>query len=188
MEGTTDMKKNIVTKALIVALSGAALMTASSVHAEDVNSTVTATVANAFTLAETQALSFGSIVAISDGSDTSTMVIDNAGAVTVNNPGAATIIELSGAQQGIFDITGAAPSTTMTLTLPASVTLTCGTCSGSQPDFTVDTITNDVAGAPATDGTGAATINIGATLNTIADANPYEDGDYTGTMTVSVNY
>lgn len=165
---------------------------ASDAMAEDAGSSVDVTVQNAFTFTEDQALNFGTFVAISDATDTSNIVIAPGGGNTVNNPGNALIIALTAGVAGQFTIAGAAPTTALNVSLPTSVTLVCGACSGSQPDFVVNTFTDDSAGGPGgtvtTDGSGGGTLNVGATLNTQADANPYEDGTYSGAYTVSVNY
>lgn len=162
---------------------------ASDAMAEDAGSSVDVTVQNAFTFTEDVALNFGTFVAISDATNTATLAIDATGATTVTNNAPALIIELVSGVQGQFTISGAAPTTGLNVTLPTSVTLTCGACSGSQPDFVVNTFVDDsVAGVVTTDGSGGATLDVGATLNTQADANPYEDGVYSGAYTVSVNY
>ena len=181
------LKKTLNTTA-IAAVALAMAFSVSTAKAEDAGTNITATVQNAITWDETQPLAFGTIVAISDASDTSTLVIDTTGADTFNNPGNARLVRVSGGQQGIFDASNAAPNTQLTLTLPTTVTLNCAACSGSQPDFLINNFTDDAGGAPTTDGTGAVTVNIGATLNTIASANAYEDGLYSGAYTVSINY
>ena len=181
------LKKTLNTTA-IAAVALAMAFSVSTAKAEDAGTNITATVQNAITWVETQPLAFGTIVAISDATDTSTLVIDTTGADTFNNPGNARLVRVSGGQQGIFDASNAAPNTQLTLTLPTSVTLNCSSCTGTPPDFTINNFTDDVGGAPTTSGTGTATVNIGATLNTIASANAYEDGLYSGAYTVSINY
>ena len=183
-----DLLKKTLTTTAVVALSAGIVFAASDAKAETAGTNITATVQNAFNLTETQALGFGTIVAINHATDTSTLVIDTAGTPTFNNPGSARLVEVVAGQQAIFDITGAAPTTALTLTAPGPVTLVCGACSSSQEDFTVNAFTDDVAGAPTTDAAGAVTFNMGATLSTIASANVYEDGLYSGAYTVTVDY
>ena len=185
---------NFLKKTLTVSAIGALTATVAfgvmDAKAEDAGTTITASVQNAFTLAETQILEFGTFTAKNHGTDVSTIVMANDGTgPTYNNPGSARITEVTAGQMGIFDVTGASPSTDLTIALPVSETLTCGTCSGSQEDFTVNTFTSSPgAGSITTDATGAVTVNVGATLTTINSANTYEDGDYTSTYTVSLNY
>lgn len=159
-------------------------------QAETVATTVTATVNNSIGFSETTALSFGTFTAKSDTADTSTILLQPDGTTTVTNGTNSRIVALSAAQVGVFDVTGAAPSTSLTLAIPTSaVTLTCGACTGSNPTFSVGTWTSTPAvGSLTTDGSGDATINVGATLSTITNANPYEDGSYSGSYSVSVNY
>jgi len=181
------LKKALNTTAVLAVTAGVAF-TAIEAKAEDAGTNITATVQNAITWVETQPLQFGTFVAIADATDTSTLAIDVAGASTILNPGNARLVEITAGQQGVFTASAAAPSTAVTVTLPVSVTLNCGACSGAQPDFTVDTFVDDTGGAPVTDGAGGLVVNVGATLNTIASATPYEDGAYSGAYTVSINY
>ena len=164
---------------------------ASDAMAEDAGTNVDVVVQNAFTFTEDTALNFGTMVAISDPTFTATVAIDPTTGIgaPASGGGSAQIIPLGGSAQGAFTVSGAAPNTQLTLTLPASVTLNCAACSGSQPDFTVNAFLDNAVGADVlTDGSGGATFNVGATLNTITSANPYEDGTYSGAYTVSVNY
>jgi hypothetical protein len=183
-----DLLKKTLTTTAVVALATGIIFGATSAKAETAGTSITATVANAFTLVETTPLAFGSLVAINHAVDTSTLVIDTAGIHTYNNPGNARLVQVTAGTQGVFDITGAAPTTALVLTMPAPVTLNCGTCGAGTEDFTVNTFTDNVAGAPTTDGAGAVTFNVGATLNTIASANAYNDGPYSGLYTITVNY
>ena len=184
-----DLLKTTLKASAIGAITASLAFGVMDAKAETAGTNITATVQNAFTFSETTALGFGTIIAINDATDTSTIVIDTAGTPTYNNPGAARLTEVSPGQNGVFDISAAAPSADIDVTYPASVTLTCGACSGSQEDFTVSTFTdNSVAGTVTTDGTGAFTINVGATLTTIASTDSYEDGLYSGAFTVTANY
>ncbi len=161
--------------------------------AEDAGTNITAQVTNTITWVETQALDFGEFTALSHTADVSTITIDpTTGAPTYGNPGSARITEITAGDRGIFDGSGIAPSVSMTLTLPtADVTLTCGTCTGGNPTFTVPSanFTSDPAvGAVSSDAGGLVTVGVGARLTTIATAAPYEDGAYSGAYTVSLNY
>lgn len=179
------LKKALNTTAILAVTAGIGFASLDA-KAEDAGTNITATVQNAITWVETQPLTFGTFVAISDATDTSNIVMATAGTTTVNNPGNARIVEITTGQQGIFTASAAAPNTAVTVTTPASVTLTCGACVGSPPDFVVNTFTDDAAAT--TDGSGGMTVNVGATLNTVASATAYEDGAYSGAYTVSINY
>tara|TARA_B100001971_G_C18196398_1_gene541734 strand:- start:777 stop:1334 length:558 start_codon:yes stop_codon:yes gene_type:complete len=184
-----DLLKKTLKASAIGAITASLAFGVLDAKAETAGTTITATVQNAFTFTETTALTFGTIIAVNDATDTSTIVMNTAGTPAYNNPGAARLTEVVAGTNGVFDITAAAPSAGIDVTYPASVTLSCGTCSGSQEDFTVNTFTdNSVAGTVTTDGAGAFTINVGATLTTINSANAYEDGAYSGAFTVTANY
>jgi len=183
-----DLLKKALNTTAVCALTAAVAFGTVEAQAETAGTNIQAIVANAFTFTETTALGFGSMVAINDATDTSTLVVDHTAAPIYNNPGAAILIEVLPATAGTFDISGAAPSTAITITFPASVTLNCGACAVGTEDFTVDTFVSSGAGTETTDGTGAVTFTIGATLNTINSANAYNDGTYSGAYTVTANY
>ncbi len=188
------------TKILALALTTCSVLALGSAEAETVNSTADVTVQNAITFTETSALTFGTIVAIGDGTAGGAAATIDIGVGVANDTTVSTpavpgtddlIIELVAGDRAEYAISGAAPNTDLTVTIPAApVVLNCGGCSGAQPDFTVDTwIDNSTAGVLTTDGAGAQTLFVGATLNTDPTAiNPYEDGNYTGAYTVEVNY
>lgn len=174
------------------------LTTTSAQAQETATADANVTVSNAFTLAQVADLEFGTIVATrrgGGGGGVATIVVDPDAATTtaVTNAGGATddfIIEIAGGDRAEFDISGALATTTMNITLPAGpVLLSCGACSGAEPDFSVGAFTEDGGdGTVATDGAGDATFFVGATLSTIAGANAYEDGLYTNTFDVTVGY
>jgi Domain of unknown function (DUF4402) len=185
------------TKYLLVGSTAAlALLPVGSAYAQETaGSPIQVTVSNAFTFTETQALNFGTIVAVNHTADTSVYAVDETGIVTApTNPGNALMYEIVPAVEGTFTISGAAPSTVINVTLPAtSVTLTCGACGGTPAEFTVDNFVTDAAGTVpnltvTTDGAGAAAFAIGADLTTIASANAFGDGDYTAAYTITANY
>ncbi len=174
-----------------IALSVAALaFSASNANAEDAGTTIDATVQNAFTFTEDSALNFGTIVAISDPSFTANYTIDSGTgpAAPTSGGGGALIIELTPGAAGSFSIAGAAPSTTLNVTLPANTTMNCAACSGSQPDFDLITFEDSGGGTVTTNGSGAVSFTVGAQLQTQTSAAPYEDGTYSAAYTVSVNY
>ncbi len=183
------LKKALNTTAVCALTAAMAFSLTTTVKAEDAGTNITATVANAITWVETTPLAFGTIVAINHTADLATMTVDTAGVSSTTGTANAKVIEVVAAQQGVFDASSAAPSTTLALTLPTSVTLACGACGAGTEDFTVDTFTDDAAGAPITSAGGAVTVNVGATLRTIPHAtNVYNDGLYQGAYTVSINY
>ena len=184
-----DLLKNTLKVSAIGALTATLAFSVLDAKAEDVESTITATVSNAIDFVETTAMSFGEFVAISDASDTQTIVIAPGGGNTVGTTGDARIVQIVTGNPGVFDVSGAAPDVSLDLTLPTTATLSCTDCTGTPPDFEISAFTSTPTVATLeTDATGAVTINVGATLTTAATAVAYEDGTYEGDFTISVNY
>ncbi|CUB02498.1 DUF4402 domain-containing protein [Marinomonas fungiae] len=195
-----SLKKTIVTAGFATLLSSNALAL------ESLNSDATVIVNNAFTLAETAEMTFGSIRATADTTNTATASLTlpadgSAGAVTAGTPADANIVVISAGTPASFAVTNAAPFTTLTLTLPSSA-ITLATAGGTA-EFTVDTFNaiirggqNDgdayTSGTPnlRTDASGAVSFDVGATLHTDATtpATDYLDGTYTGSYQVQVDY
>ncbi len=153
---------------------------------------VTLTVANSFTLTQTTAMNFGSFVVVADtgGSNTATLTMAPAtGVVTPSNnaPASFVLVSAVGASRGVYAISAAAPSTTLTVSTSNLTDLTCGACSGSPPVITLTSVTADDS-TPTTDGSGDATVNFGAVLTTVAGGNQYVSGAYAGSFDIAVAY
>lgn len=183
------------TKAL-AALATAGLVCAAgqaSAQSETVSSNVTAVVQNNFTLVETNAINFGTVVAVADtanGGNTATLTIAaNSATPTPGNnaPAQFIIVDSTAAQNGVFDVTGAAPSTVLNISTGTLADLTCGACSGTPPDLTLTSVTPANA-TETTSGAGAVTINVGAVITTVAGGNQYTDGTYVGSFVLTVAY
>jgi hypothetical protein len=233
------MKMTTVAAAVAVLAFGATQASALPVNGDTQQFTVTASVANAVTLAEVQALDWGVFVVVVTGDNVPPTIgipMTNAGVVTwtgaagngsvgnewsliASNEGAFPT-GARAATNGSYSIAGAAFFSTLQVVYnnePLGTTptvLTCGACIGGNPTFSVGTFTDNTAGGLlVTDGTGAATLNVGATLsinnngtaNTTVDiagvgklgmtfagqtsgVGGYEDGDYTGNLDISVIY
>ncbi len=155
--------------------------------------TINLTVQNAFTLAETSALDFGVLAVFCDGgNNTTTATLSTAGVLATGAPAAsAQVIDIDGANrtQGVFDITGAAPTTAITVTRANITNVTCAACGGGNPLITTTALTDDQGGGQSTDANGALTINVGATLTTLASCGTqYADGAYQGTYDLTASY
>ena len=184
-----DLLKKTLKASAIGAITASLAFGVIGAKAETAGTNVTANVQNAFTFAEAAPLTFGTFVAINDTVDVSTVAIDAAGANVIGNPGAARIVAITPGTNGVFDVSGAVPSTAMNITLPGTATLGCAACTGAQADFSIGSFVDDsTAGVVTTDAAGAVTLNMGATLSTIAGAATYEDGVYSGAYTVTANY
>ncbi|SBT17448.1 hypothetical protein MGA5115_01559 [Marinomonas gallaica] len=182
------------------------ILTGNALAVETLNSNATVTVNNAFTLAESAEMTFGTIRASADTTNNVTASLTlpadgSAGTVTAATPAASNIVVITGGTPASFAITNAAPFTTLTLTLPSSaIDLVTP---GGDAQFTVDSFNAVVSSGPndgdaynsgtpnlRTDASGAVSFDVGATLITDATTpgSNYEDGTYTGSYTVQVDY
>ena len=182
----------------------------STAQASTLNVDATVTVNNTIAMTSPQGLDFGEISALADHSaaDSQTTIVMPADPafqpVTVKNTGASAIIVLGTAVQAVVEVTGAAPDYAMTVTLPpGDITLLDATPSNDET-FTVNTFTKyatlegdsvPTAANPKTDGTGALTLSIGASLTTTkvgasgtAVETAVTEGTYASTFPVIINY
>jgi hypothetical protein len=121
---------------------------------------------------------------------TATYVLNPDGSTVITNSGTDARfipVDQSGKSPGQINISGAAPSTPLSLSFSTLSNLTCGACMGGNPVIVMDTYTSDVGFNPSTDASGNLTINFGFTLTTQAGA-AYEDGTYTGQYQVMISY
>ncbi|MHB1047194.1 MAG: DUF4402 domain-containing protein [Thermoanaerobaculia bacterium] len=138
------------------------------------SATATATIITPITLTNTTALQFGNVVA---STTAGTIVVSAAGARSWT--GGATGISGLTVSAAAFTVGGGADRT-FTISLPASTTITSGT-----NNMTVDTFTSSLGASSTLDGTGAAALAVGGTLNVGASQ---AAGSYTGTFSVTVAY
>ena len=179
------------------------LVSAAQVSAETVTSTATATVQNAFTLAEVSALDFGTFRATNDtaaSAETATLTrpADPSASSTTTNgtTDLAALQSLVEGAPGEYTISGVANFSVMKLVLPsAAVSLTApgnppGVATFSADNWTANQEGTDITTSLAisTDINGEATFNIGATLSTVASANAYTDVAYSGDYIIEVTY
>ncbi|MCC2604777.1 hypothetical protein [Planctobacterium marinum] len=215
--------KMLSTKTAISCMVLASLV--GSVNAQETaNSTASVTIQNSFTLAESQALSFGTITVQGEQDTDATLdgtvqaqvtVFANGSTPTSGSTGttdtdagdrdaSATII--TAGQPAIFDISGAAAFTTLTISVPAddSVTLSAPSAPPTNGTFTItgadlydnangtDIAVASDAGSITTDASGAAQFAFGAVLNTEdatgANTTSYIDETYTGSYSITVSY
>lgn len=168
---------------------------------------VGADIQNAFQVAASTQLSFGTVTANYDddtagGASTSTLIIDTDGVVGGTNSGDSRIVSMGGATPAVFTITGANPGSTLSHATPSATTLANANPSVSEV-FDLGTYTfayanNDGAPifTPVVGADGTLTITMGATLTTdsaLADDAPggavaYTETTYTGTVTFDISY
>lgn len=156
---------------------------------------VTAVVSNAFTLAQTTAMNFGTVALYNTNtaSDIPTIVMDTAGAVTLTDgPTTATVLDVSatGRSAGVFAVSAAVASTNLTISISDINVLTCiAGCSGTPPTIAIGTfVDNGTSSVVTTDGSGAVTVLVGATLSGAVSATSYESGTYQGSYDLTLTY
>jgi len=181
-----------------------------------INILATAHMLETVTASVTQNPHIGTIGVHQDPTDTSTLTLSTAGVLTALNPGKSRIVADSGSpvipQGAIVAVTGAFPTTNIYSTYATPTNLHCGSCSGSQPDFALFNVTDDMgaaipnngtgpgtgvvngnfltstSGQELTSNTGAASFAIGAVIKTIPGAAYYESGTYTGNINLTLSY
>lgn len=183
------------TRALAVTSAAAlALVAGFGAQAQtNVTGHVNLTVNNAISITETTPMEFGTFLVVKDvaGANTATLTMATNGTATPSNNAPATFTSVSAVapaarSQGVFDITGAAASTVINVATSGLNNLVCGAC-GASDDILLTSVT-PAAATVTTDGSGNATINVGAVLTTKTGAPQYQDGAYVGTYTLTVNY
>ena len=173
-------KTNLVLKMSLAALMAGSVGTAT---ADVIDGTASAVVITPLTVTETTALDYGSIAG---GSTAGSVTMSSAG--TISAAGGATFVSASASNQATFDITGEL-NTAITVTLTtAGAQLDDGAGGGAV--MALGTFSN-TALPTTTDGAGAATFDVGATLSVGANQ---AAGSYTTALgagapyTVTVNY
>lgn len=193
------MNINHIKKAALGACAASALLSGAAMAQETItNATVDVTLQNSFTLTQTTPMEFGTIVMFCDtaANNTTTATLSTAGLFTPGaTSGGARVINVDATapnprSPGVFDVTGAAPSTTLTVTLGGLTNLVCGACGGGNPAITLTSLSNSSNnGTINTNNTGDATLNVGAVLTTAPTCGTqYLDGLYQGTYDLTVSY
>lgn len=197
--------KRIISMKTSVKFAVAAALAVSPIFsfAQTVQGDVSVTVQNTIGVSQTTALSFGTIQAkASTGSaEVATMAVpsdNSARSISQGATGAAQINEIVAPNRGEFAITGAASQTTLTISFPASVTLTpegnSNTATFSVSNFeATDGLGNDATASITTDVNGDATLYVGATLSTEGNApsdyiTPNGPVNFVGTYDITITY
>ena len=168
-------------------------------------------VSSAVTISEQQAIRFGNFSVTSPGGDDAYIVLAEDGTRTSHN-GASTQITLlhgsggtdTGSQgPGYYQVAHAGASTNLYVSFTDHAGTAISSCPGGSSiflngpigsgQFCVDSFTFNLAGTDitgsyvTTDGSGNATIRVGATLHTVSGAS-YGPGTYRGTFEVEISY
>ena len=177
-----------------------------SAHAVDVPSKATVTVLSAFTVDETQPLSFGTLAVKKAGTgetvaqgDSGKIIIKPSGEVDVSGASVAnkgSLISIVDGTHGIFDISNAAPNASIQITgVDGHVTLAHP--SGTGGSFHVDAFNYwdlqsgfAVTTSIETNDEGLASLGLGATISLTAGVadETFTDGVYTGDYSFSLAY
>ena len=138
------------------------------------NANAGANILKPIAITNTQDLDFGDIISQTTGF---TVIVTTAGTRSASN---ATAILTAVGEQATFSVTGQ-ENQTFKVTLPASVSIT----DGGVNSMSIAGFNHDLGATPVLDGTGNATLNVGAVL-TVGAAQAA--GAYTGTFDVTVVY
>jgi hypothetical protein len=165
-------------------------------------------VSSAVSIAESQAVRFGNFAVTSPGGNDAYITLDIDGTRTAHNGASTTITLLNGGVSdlgsqgpGYYRVQGAGSGTQLNIGFVdhTGAAITSGnpvilTGPVGSDEFHVDTMTFNSDGTNAgglyiaADGSGNATVRIGATLHTKAGATTYAPGTYRGTFEILVSY
>jgi hypothetical protein len=158
----------------VLGLALATTLCAGEVFAATATSDVSASIVPAITITKNTDMEFADVVA---SGSAGTVVLSTAGARSVT--GGATLGNGTGAAAAAFTVSGD-PSSTYSISLPASATIT------SAPNtMTVNTFTSSPSGTGTLSVGGTQALSVGATLQVGASQ---AQGTYTGTFDVTVAY
>lgn len=182
---------------------------------ENVSSTATVTVSNAFTFQEVAAIDFGTVRlqythdTTNDFSVAASFKINADGSPSTQVAGVdsvgtseASFTEILPGTAAEYSITGAAPFTSVQVTALPTATLTNPASPGATLALSVTTTNFEIVGGTnpgdvytqgaasnmITDAAGAVGFKMGGTISTLLDQQVYGDGAYTGTYSVVVDY
>lgn len=177
---------------------------------DPVNVLVTADVLQTVDVDVAQDIDFGNIGIKQDAADTATLVMAPDGSITEDlaGPARAVIDDNDTPLPASIDLTGGFPDTDIHVLYTDAVDLNCAGCLASEDLLLTDVLDSMLPAAVLTAGTGvqqgsllAATEGIGtttnagdlswevgATITTVASANPYETGAYAGSFNMYLSY
>jgi hypothetical protein len=155
-------------------------------HAIEVDAVLRTTLS----LTELEQLTFGKLAVFSSASDEARLKLAPNGQVTLTNAGNAKIIRFGNETPGVFKVTTGASYSAVNITLPTSpIYLTHQSLSPDVARFLVtDFVSLPLSSNAKLDATGALEFRLGATLRTEQTAKRYQDGVYTGSYLIDVEY
>ena len=141
-------------------------------------------------LTELEPLTFGKLVVFSSAADEARLILAPNNQVTLTNAGNAKIIRFGNETPGVFKISTGASYSNVTITVPTStIYLTHQSLSPEVARFLVTDFVSLPTSANATlDANGALEFRLGATLRTEQTVKRYQDGVYSGSFLIDVEY
>lgn len=178
----------------MVALAGVVFVGATGsalAQSQTVNYSASVTVQNTFNVGMTTPLTFGTVAAVSDttlGTSQAQIVLQaNSGtaAVTQGVGNTARLLSIVAPTPGVISIDSAPPSTALTITNGAQISLT-NPADANAPGFFFTPSAVGAGFSSTTSATGTLTVNVGGTLTTKQQTvSGYSDGTYTGSFAVT---
>ncbi|NQV79434.1 MAG: hypothetical protein HQ495_02725 [Alphaproteobacteria bacterium] len=176
----------LVGTAFLIGVSGNAMA-----QSQTVNYTASVVVQNTFTVGMSTPISFGTVAAVSDttaGTSQAQIVLQaNSGttAVTQGVGNTARLLSIVAPTPGVINISNAPPSTAITITNGAQISLT-NPADTNAPGFFFTVSAIGAGFNNTTDVAGALVVNVGGTLTTKQQTvSAYSDGTYTGSFAVT---
>jgi hypothetical protein len=141
-------------------------------------------------LVQVEALDFGRLAVFSSPTDESSIRISPNGGISILNPGAAKIVRFGGEKPATFQISTGAAYAPIQINLPSeSIYLTHQSQSSEVARLrATDFATLPMPGDAKLNAQGALEFRLGATLRTELTTKPYQDGVYSGTFPLTVEY
>jgi len=141
-------------------------------------------------LVELQALDFGRLAVSASATDEASFKLDPNGGVTILNAGTARIMRFGNDRPATFRISTGAAYAPITLNLPGgTIYLTHQSQSAEVARLRVtDFVTQPASGIAKLNAQGELEFRLGATLRTELTTKPYQDGVYSGTFPLTVEY
>lgn len=173
---TPITRKHLLRNSTLASVALLGLGLSGNALAADATADADATIMEAITITTTAQLDFGSII-IGDADVPATVNPDGS---VICDPS----LECTGTTSpAAFDVSGS-PDATYSITLPGTVTID-NSADGGADSMDIGLFESDPDTTGTLDGSGAQTLNVGATLTV---GNPQESGAYTGSFQVSVDY
>ncbi len=145
---------------------------------------------NSLVLTQVQPLNFGKLLAYSSNTDQASLTLGTNGLVTILRPGSARIVRFGGETPATIQVTTGAAYAPVSIVLPSTpVYLVHASQSATVARLVVTNfVAQPVTGNVALNALGAMNFRVGATLSTEQTTKSYQDGVYTGTYDVTVEY